>query len=44
LITPAATLATDELHILANNTQTRTLLAGLLIIPLIKLEATFNED
>ena len=44
MIASAATLATDELHILANNAQTRTLLTSLLIIPLIKLEATFDED
>ena len=43
-LTSTATLATDKLHVLADNAQTGALLTGRLIVPLIELKTTFDKD
>jgi len=37
-------LATDEGEVLEDDAEARTLLAGLLVFPLVELEAAFDED
>ena len=44
-LTPAATaLATDELHVLAHDTESLAFLPSLLVVPLVELQAALDKD
>jgi len=43
-LTTSSTLASDELHVLTDDAESLALLAGCLIVPLVKLQTALDED